>query len=173
MKSDFDASKEDFDDFVDKWEKALQSDIFKPSPQLPSTAPQTSQNSFFGLHQANPTDTINSSDAEYWKAIHAVSDGVDSPMERIDELFSVKSIVMNPNPIRKGTEGKDQDLSDKSLGLTFSEEDIKNLADMKIKLHELENKVASMIDKDYSSQIKELIEKIDNLSDKMCGKKSI
>lgn len=167
MKNDFEASKEDFDSLVDKWEKALQSDIFKSAPQLPSTAPQTSQNSFFGLHQANSTDSINTSDAEYWRAIHAVSDGVDSPMERMDELFSVKSIVEDPNPIRRGTEGKDHI----ALGVTFSEEDVKNLAEMKIKLHELENKVATMEDKDYSSQIKELIEKIDNLSDKMCGKK--
>lgn len=166
MNNNFEDSKEDFDNLVDKWDKALKSDIFKSQPSIPSTGDQTSTNSFFGPMNSNPTDKIKDIDAQYWNAIHAASSGVDSPMERIDELFSVKSIVDGPNPIRKGTEGKDYN----ALGVTFSEEDIENLAEMKNKLHELENKVASMDDKDYSSQIKNLIEKIDNLSDKMCGK---
>jgi hypothetical protein len=169
MKSNFEAAKDEFDDLVSKWDKALESDIFKPGPALPSTADQTSINSFFGPMHANPTDQIKDVDAKYWNAIHSASSGVDSPMERIDEVHSLKSIVEDPNPVRKGTEGKDQELT--SIGATFSEDDIQGLADMKLKLHDLENKVATMEDKDYSSQIKKLIFKIDELSDKMCGKK--
>lgn len=172
MKDAFESSKEDFDGWVDKWDKALKGDIFKDSPKLPSTAPQTSDNSFFGLQQTNPTDSISSSDADYWKAISSVADGgVD--MQRIDESDMGNSPLASddPNPVRRETEGKDQELDSRPLGLTFDEEDIKSLEDMKLKLHELENKIASMDDKDYGAQVKAMIEKIDELSNKMCRAK--
>lgn len=171
MKSNFEAAKDEFDDLVSKWDKALNSDIFKSAPSIPSTADQTSINSFFGPMHSNPTDEIKDADAKYWNAINSTASGVDIPMERLDEVYSLKSLVEDPNPIRKGTEGKDQELTPTALGVTFSEEDVESLADMKSKLHELGNKMASMEGKDYSSQIKELISKIDDLSDKMCGNK--
>jgi hypothetical protein len=170
MKDAFEASKDDFDSWVDKWDKAQKSDIFKAPQNLPSTAPQTSQNSFFGMQQFNPTDDIKSTDAEYWNAIYSTSDGVDAPMERIDEADATSLNL--PNPIRKSTEGKDQNLTGDAIGSTFSEEDIENLAEMKVKLHELESKIATMENNErYQSQVKDLIKKIDDLSDKMCGKK--
>ena len=164
MKDALEASKDDFDNWVDKWDKALQSDIFKDAPKPPSTSKHTSDDSFFGLQQSNQTDSIQSSDSEYWRAINAVADGgVD--MQRIDEADAIS--VSLPNPIRKSTEGKDQDLEPNSLGLTFTEDDIKKLEEMKIKLHELQSKIAAMDEKDYSSQISAMISKIDELSDKM------
>jgi hypothetical protein len=164
MKDALEASKDDFDNWVDKWDKALQSDIFKDAPKPPSTSKHTSDDSFFGLQQSNQTDSIQSSDSEYWRAINAVADGgVD--MQRIDEADAIS--VNLPNPIRKSTEGKDQDLEPNSLGLTFTEDDIKKLEEMKIKLHELQSKIAAMDEKDYSSQINAMISKIDELSDKM------
>ena len=164
MKDALEASKDDFDNWVDKWDKALQSDIFKDAPKPPSTSKHTSDDSFFGLQQSNQTDSIQSSDSEYWRAINAVADGgVD--MQRIDESDAIS--VNLPNPIRKSTEGKDQDLEPNSLGLTFTEDDIKKLEEMKIKLHELQSKIAAMDEKDYSSQINAMISKIDELSDKM------
>ena len=170
MKDAFESSKEDFDGWVDKWDKALKGDIFKDAPKLPSTAPQTSDNSFFGLQQTNPTDSINSSDADYWKAISSVADGgVD--MQRIDESKVGDSPSDGPNPVRRETEGRDQELEPRPLGATFDEEDIKSLEEMKVKLYELENKIASMDDKDYGAQVKAMIEKIDDLSNKMCRAK--
>jgi hypothetical protein len=164
MKDALEASKDDFDNWVDKWDKALQSDIFKDAPKPPSTSKHTSDDSFFGLQQSNQPDSIQSSDSEYWRAINAVADGgVD--MQRIDEADAIS--VNLPNPIRKSTEGKDQDLEPNSLGLTFTEDDIKKLEEMKIKLHELQSKIAAMDEKDYSSQINAMISKIDELSDKM------
>jgi hypothetical protein len=164
MKDALEASKDDFDNWVDKWDKALQSDIFKDAPKPPSTSKHTSDDSFFGLQQSNQTDSIQSSDSDYWRAINAVADGgVD--MQRIDESDSIS--VNLPNPIRKSTEGKDQGFEPNSLGLTFTEDDIKKLEEMKVKLHELQNKIAAMDDKDYSPQINAMISKIDELSDKM------
>lgn len=162
MQENFESSKDDFDNWVDKWDRALKSDIFKAAPELPSTAKQTSADSFFGFQNTNPTDKIDPSNAEYWKAIHAVADGVDA-IERLNESI---------NPVRAGTEGKDQDLTDKALGVYFTEDDLKKLGEMKIKLHELQSKIATMEDTgEYKSKVDAMIKKIDELSDKMCGKK--
>jgi len=168
MKDALEASKDDFDNWVDKWDKALQSDIFKDAPKPPSTSKHASDDSFFGLQQSNQTDSIQSSDSEYWRAINAVADGgVD--MQRLDEAdMGVAPLAgASPNPVRRETEGKDQNLDPRPLGSTFDEDDIKSLEDAKMKLYDLESKVATMDDKDYSPQIKAMIAKIDELSDKM------
>lgn len=165
MTDAFDASKEDFNSWVDKWDKALEAGIFKDTPKIPSTAPQTSQDSFFGLQQTNPTDSINSSDADYWRAINSVADG-GVEVQRIDEAEAVS--IDLPNPIRHSTEGEDQKLSPEAINATFDEEDIKSLEEMKLKLYDLETKVAAMEDKqDYQAKIKSMIEKISEISDKM------
>lgn len=159
-------SQEEFDDFVSKWEKAQADGIFPSAPKIPSTSNTTGKSSFFGPIDANPTDNINQSDSDYWKAIYAVGDGVD--FGPINESDSPKN-VLDP-PIRPGTEGKDQDMAPHQLGVTFSEEDIKSLEEMKVKLHELQSKVATLEDQDkdkYDSQIKSLLSKIDELSNKL------
>lgn len=174
MKDAFEASKDDFDNWVDKWDKALADGVFKDAPKIPGTAPQTSHDSFFGLQQSNPTDSINSSDADYWRAINAVADG-GVEMQRIDESDTGVSPLASdgPNPVRRETEGPDQELEPRQLGLTFSEDDIRQLEEMKVKLHELENKIAAMDDKgDYESRVKAMIDKIGELSDKMCRPKN-
>lgn len=162
MRELFESSKDNFDNWVDQWDKALKSDIFKDAPRPAATSKQTSDDSFFGLQQSNPTSQIDSTDVQYWNAINSLSDG-GVEMQRLDE--SQKT----PNPIKSSSEGEDQKLEPQQLGLTFSEEDIKNLEEMKVKLYELESKVAKMDDKSYEPQIKAMIEKIDNLSNKMCG----
>lgn len=151
-------SKDDFDNWVDKWDKAREQGIFKDAPKLPSTANQTSNDSFFGFRQDNHTDSIDSSDAEYWKAINSVADG-GVEMHRIDESADEDP----PNPVRKGTEGPDS----ASIGETFNEDDVNKLAEMKVKLHDLQSKIAEMGEKKYDDQINSLIEKIEELSNKM------
>lgn len=160
--SNLDGFKDDFDSWVDKWDKAQEQGIFKDAPKLPSTADQTSNDSFFGFRQDNHTDSISSSDAEYWKAINSVADG-EIDMQRIDEASDNDP----PNPVRKGTEGPDSALDGNAVGETFNEDDVNKLAEMKIKLHDLHSKVAEMGEKKYEEQIKALIEKIQQLSDKM------
>lgn len=165
----FELYKQDFDNWVDKWEKALEGDIFKSS-SIPSTSNQTSVNSFFGPINTNPTEEISDKDVQYWSAINAASDGVDT-VQRIDEELDYKP-YNSPNPVRRGTEGPDQDLSDVALDATFNEEDLKKLEEMKIKLYSLESKIAEMqSESEYASQVKSLIEKIEDLSNKMNGNK--
>lgn len=168
MRESMDNAKQEFDGWVDKWDAALQKGIFGDSKKIPSTSPGTSDESFFGLRQDNPTDAINSSDSDYWRAINAVADGgVDT--QRLDEAdMGVAPLASpTPNPVRRGTEGKDQDLEPRQLGVTFSKEEIEELDSMKKKLHELECKAAEMGENDYGAQIKSMIKKIDELSDKL------
>lgn len=164
MRESLDKAKQDFDSWVDKWDAALQKGIFGDPNKVPSTSPGTSDESFFGLRQDNPTDSISNSDSEYWRAINAVADG-GVEMHRLDESDAVS--INLPNPIRKSTEGKDQDVEPDRLGATFSKEDIEELESMKKKLCELECKSAEMGEKDYGIQIKSMIKKIDELSDKL------
>lgn len=162
MKSGFEASKEEFDDLVSKWDQALEKGIFNDAPKPPSTSAHTSDDSFFGFKQDNPTDSIATSDADYWRAISSVADGgVD--FQRLDESTEEDG----PNPVRKGTEGPDSELSDKAISATFNEDDVKKLEQMKVKLHELRSKVAEMGEKNYEDQVNSLISKIDELSNKM------
>jgi hypothetical protein len=160
--SGLDDAKDDFDKWVGKWDQALEKGIFKDAPKPPSTAPETSDQSFFGFRQDNPTDSINSSDSDYWRAISSVADGgID--FQRLDEADEKDG----PNPVRKGTDGPDSELTNKAVSATFNEDDVKKLEEMKVKLHELENKIAEMGEKSYSDQVKALLAKIEELSNKM------
>lgn len=164
MRDSIEKSKQDFDGWVEKWDDALRKGIFGDSPKLPSTCKNTSDESFFGLRNDNHTDSIEDSDATYWSAINSVADGgVD--MVRLDES-EVKSTNL-PNPIRRSTEGKDQNLDSKAVDATFDESDLLELEDMKKKLHDLESKAASNHEDDRRSQIEAMMKRIDALSDRL------
>lgn len=168
MSESMDRAKQDFDDLVGKWDAALAKGIFGDAKAPPSTAPNTADHSFFGLRQDNNTDSIDSADSEYWRAINAVADG-GVEMQRLDEADTGVAPLANPNPnpVRRETEGKDQELEPRQLGLTFSKEELEELDEMKKRLHELGSKAAEMGDKDYGSQMAAMIKKIDELSDKL------
>lgn len=164
MKEGMESFKDDLDDLVAKWDKALDKGIFDNAPKLPSTGDARSDFSFFGPRNDNSTDEIKGSDSQYWNAISSLADGgVD--MQRLDEADAIS--INLPNPIRHSTEGKDQDLSPKSLGLTFDEKDVSELEEMKSKLHDLGSKSAEMGEDDHVGKIDALIRKIDDLSDRM------
>jgi hypothetical protein len=168
MREGLESAKDDFDGWVAKWEKALSDGVFGDSAKLPSTAPATSDFSFFGPRNDNPTADIDPSDSAYWRAIDSVADG-GVEMQRLDEADAVSTDL--PNPVRKSTEGKDQDLAPDQLGLTFDEKDISDLEGMKVKIHELGSKSAEMGDDDYFDKIEGMIKKLDDLSDRMCKPK--
>lgn len=168
MSESMEKAKQDFDDLVGKWDAALAKGIFGDAPKPPSTARNTADHSFFGLRQDNHTDSIDSVDATYWNAISSMADGgVD--FQRLDEsdVGTAPLANPNPNPVRRETEGKDQDMEPRQLGVTFDEKDIQELEEMKKKLHELESKAAAMDGKDQKSQIVAMIKRIDDLSDKL------
>lgn len=164
MRDSIEKAKQDFDDWVGKWDAALAKGIFEAPPSPPSTSKDTADHSFFGLRQDNHTDSIDRMDSEYWRAINSVADG-GVEMQRLDESDAVSTEL--PNPIRKSTEGQDQAMEPPQLGVTFTEDDIRQLEEMKVKLHDLQSKAAAMEEKNYASQISAMIKKIDAMSDKL------
>lgn len=168
MRDSLEKAQRDFEDWVGKWDAALEKGIFGDAPKPPSTAPNTADHSFFGLRQDNNTDSINSADSAYWNAINSVADG-GVEFQRLDEADTGVAPLANPNPnpVRRETEGKDQELEPRQLGLTFSKEELEELDEMKKRLHDLGSKAAEMGDKDYGSQLAAMIKKIDELSDKL------
>jgi hypothetical protein len=166
--SGLESFKQDFDGWVEKWDAALKKGIFDAPSSPPSTCKSTSDDSFFGFRHDNHTDSIERSDSEYWRAIDAVASG-GVEMQRLDEADTGVAPLAGPgpNPVRRGTEGKDQDMEPRQIGATFTKEELDDLDEMKKKLHDLHSKAAAMDDKDYSSQIQAMIKKIDDLSDKL------
>lgn len=179
---------------LEKWakiiEKATADGKFKDLNKPPVTSPQTSTNSFFGVVDSHPTEKPTGEDAEYWKKVSEKSNnpygmlneeakawrraaGLGLNENVKDQVANVaKSIAQTPNPIRQHTVGKDQALEPGPLGLTFSEEDIKNLEGMKKQLHDLECQLNEFegLGKNgskFEKQIQALKDKIDEMSTAM------
>lgn len=163
MREPLESSKEDLDVWKAKWDKAVESGLFGTPKSIPSTSDSTAEFSFFGLRNDNHTEEIKDSDSVYWKAINSVADN-DIEMQRLDEADAVS--VDLPNPIRKSTEGKDQELEPFQLGLTYDEKDIYDLENLKLKLHDAESNSNSK-----SNDLEKIIKKIDDMSNRMCRPK--
>lgn len=185
---------QDFTDYCDKWEKALSDGVFNDAPKPASPTPQTADPSYFGPVNTNPTAGPEEADWRYWDAIYQASDHsgmAPDPLEaasdqlmtdshnrrlaglpELNEASKKKHRDFPPNPVSVDTGGKDQDLTPEALGQTFDEKDIKSLEEMKIKLYELESKVAGALgkgnsDRSFQSQIDGLKKRIDDLSTQM------
>jgi hypothetical protein len=145
----------DFDKWCSQWDAALESGAFKKDDEdqnVPS--PQTSDTSFFGLQNTHPTDAPAEDDSEYWKDVYKMSsylgDKVESPEQMLHDSKVAQPVVTEglqdkkskfpPHPRQYDAKGVDQSLSPETLGVTFDEEDIKKLEQMKLQLYELEVK---------------------------------
>lgn len=168
--SDFmDKQKQEFDDFIDKWEKAQEQGVFRDT-KLPEINPQTSTGSFFGFTQTNNSDSANQTDQEYWNAINLAADDHDPKV--INESLEHKSTPTNP--VAKDTLGCDQKLSPQSLGITYTEEELEKLSELKKELYSLENKMLTSMGfgddkniKKIETQIESVKKEIHKLSDSM------
>ena len=176
MREQFETQQNDFDDFLDKWEKAQKAGIFDGAPMPATTSPSTADHSFFGLRSSNPTEGPSDIDSQYWNAIYRAADPTDPAPYLAGEVVDDAVLTEKeqhrefpPNPVSTDTGGPDQELTKAALGQTFDEEDIKALEEMKLKLYELECKVAGAYSKGdsfskFGSQITTLKKKIDDLS---------
>lgn len=168
---DLEQQKDQFDDFVNKWNDALEKGIFK-SQEMPATNPQTSQGSFFGLHNTHPTEDIAQSDQDYWKAIYSASTD-HSPETQNDGIITEVDHQTTPvNPVAKGSLGSDQEMNPQQLGATYSEEDLEKLSELKQELFSLESKLLTSMgfgddktQKKIQSQIESVKKQINKLSD--------
>jgi hypothetical protein len=167
----FDQQKDYLDDLVSKWDAAVEKGIFK-NPELPAINQQTSQGSFFGLHNTNSTEEIGQTDQEYWNAIYAAS--TDQIPEKGEIITESDHNTSPANPIAKGTMGPDQEMNDQQLGVTYTEEELNKLSELKKELYSLESKLLTSMgfgddknSKKLKSQIESVKNEINKLSDEM------
>jgi hypothetical protein len=188
--------KQNIENWAEKYEKAVADGVFNEPNQEVKPTPKTSEETFFGSQNCHPTDNIADNDADYWRNVYSRTANpnyrVDSKGELINDhaiteasylqqeqkkadpelVKTVEKIVTAANPIQYHTAGKDQDLTPQSLGLTFSPEDVNDLSEMKIRLHDLQDQLNSFEGrgtngKKFESQIASLKAKIDDLSDSL------
>jgi hypothetical protein len=170
-------SDSEFSKWVQQWDDAQSKGIFKDdTPQLPDLNKQSSDNSYFGMCNSHSTDDIPTNDSEYWRQVLAASDPefkeemLNENNKKLGDM--AKAIAQSPNPVRPHSLGKDQDLTPQSLGLTYSEQDVEELAGLKLQLHALQDKLNTFEcrgqnGKKFESQIQSLQKKIDELSTAM------
>lgn len=166
--SDIEKQKTEFDNFVNMWDKALEKGIFK-AEEMPKVNSQTAQSSFFGFTNTNPTEEINKTDNDYWNAIYNTSSDHASGTNVLNEE---EHRTIPSNPQARDSLGSDQDMKSQQLGVTYSNEDLEKIAEIKKELYELEVKYnTSMGFGDYKSQkklqsqIESKKQELDKLSD--------
>jgi len=76
--------RDNFDKWVDQWDKAQKSEAFKSKPQPPT---QTSYGSdFFGLNKPSSESTLKDADHDYWTKVYKLSrNAADTPDIFADE----------------------------------------------------------------------------------------
>lgn len=163
--------KNELDDFINKWEDALEKGVFD-APKLPTVNPQTSNNSFFGFSNTNPSDSPSLTDNEYWNAIYSASD--DSSIGSGGVINESEHKSTPANPVARDTMGCDQKMDPQSLGLTYSEEELEKLTELKKELYDLESKLMTSMgfgddknQKKIETKIESVKKEIHKLSDSM------
>lgn len=167
-----DKQKAEFDDFVNKWDQALEKGIFE-KPNTPEVNPETASSSFFGFTQTNNTDSVAQTDQEYWNAINMAADDHD-PKVINESAVKEDHKSLPSNPVSKDSVGCDQKMSPQSLGLTYSEEELEKLTELKKELYDLESKLMTSMgfgddknQKKIESKIESVKKEIHKLSDEM------
>lgn len=175
---------QDLDRWTANWEKALEDGVFDDAPDHFNPSPQTSDGSFFGMINTNNTAEVKDCDADYWNKVYRMSTNAGDAPDVVDTLLQettadetevakvAQAIAKAANPIRQISVGKDQELSPQSLGLTFTEEDIEVLTELKLQLHNAKALLAShdaenKSTKTQESKVAALSAKMDELSDAM------
>ena len=184
-------NQDQFDKWCGQWEDAMKKGVFEDAPKPLSPSSQTADGSFFGLVNTDPSPCPKDADIEYWNNVHvAAQHGVDTtdPLVLIDHMenaeaaliteekrdkkslgAATKAVADAPNPIRHTSVGNDREMADAPLGVTYSPEDLEELAEMKLKLHDLEDQLNSFEatgknSSRFQGQIDNLREKIEGFS---------
>lgn len=188
--------REDFDTWMDQWDKAQKDGVFDDAAKPITPTPQNYADDFFGTHRPAEKTSIRDVDAEYWNQVYKMSKGEDSfdhegmtgepvtiqedaPVDKKELVKTTKSdnkSVANitddlgglANPVHASQRGHDK--YDKVTPNWAGGEDLVELHNLKVSLQELEDKVASapmQPDKKVLAQIKSLWTKINELSDSL------
>lgn len=171
--------RSDLEKYQDQWEKAIKDGVFAdaPKPEKPAAG------SWFG-HSNVQDSEIEEKEVEDWENIYNMADPdfKDGGEQLIQEeteptgeiLKKVASRMANThNPLSKQSLGNDQDIVvNQNWGVGGKE--IEELAEMKIKLEQLESRLNAeegmgKSGKGISEQIKNLKKQIDELSNSLNG----
>jgi len=167
--------------WADDYEKAQEDGVFAEAPKPPVPSQQTSDPSFFGLTQTNPTPEVSKPDAEYWAQLHDNMVGNNSnyetdenvvinESEKVDESVapneyeSLKDHPMvkraaAPNPVYPWTIEKDQ--RRRVTPNWSSGEELSELAELKKNLYDLECKLSGK--EGLLEDNSKITDKLDNL----------
>lgn len=165
--------RSDLEKYTDQWDKALKDGIFDDAPKSPSPR----YTDWFG-HSSSASETeINDEEVEDWK--HIANDGPEEILQEEteptkQELKKMTSRMANSNnPVHPDSLGNDQDVVvNQNWGV--GGEEIEELAEMKVKLEQLESRLNAeegmgKSGKGISEQIKSLKKQIDELSNSLNG----
>lgn len=172
-----------FNNWVDQWDKALADGVFKdiPKEELRVDTDEPSTSSFFGNLNINTNSTPSEEDVTYWKDLSNYSEDTilneakkakkteETEQPKIADL--VKKSANNANPIVMDTVGKDAKGKPAKKGFA-SNKAIEELAELKKKLHSLENEILTKeaLGKDFKNlekEMKKIYSLIDNVSDEL------
>jgi len=150
MNNDVARTRDDLDKWTAQWDKAQADGVFEDSPK-----------------QIQQLDLSPDGATDWQKANPELLQEDNKDAGNV-----AASIAQSPNPVRQSTAGKDQELEPGPLGLTFSEKDIEDLSELKIKLHNLQDKLNTFEGRGenstkFESQINSVKDKIEELSTAM------
>ncbi len=170
------SDRKQLEDWADMIEKAEKEGVFDDGPDEPSVGQQTSDSSFFGLQNTNASEEPSEKDVMRWNQVYDLSQGnsnvISEELSKKEKGDAATKIAQTPNPIRQSSVGKDQDLDPRPLGQTYTDEELNKLGELKIKLHDLEDKINAYEGNaetggKLDSQIEGLKKQIDDLSDSL------
>lgn len=179
-------SYNDLQTWADKWDKAVNDRVFDTSNQPPVVSKQVHTPDFFNVNvDHSEEDGSLNEDAKYWVDLYNKTNRFKRPTEKsikspssqvikenlaVDAKSMVNTMASSPNPVRASSIGKDNgEDSPVAVGTTYGVEEFEKLEDLKIKLHNLIDKLngfdamgkASKLE----SQIQSVKKQIDEISD--------
>jgi hypothetical protein len=173
-------SEEIFQTWLNQWNDALKTDAFKKE--------ERADDELLFVTESVQKNNTSKCDEKYWEDIWKLSLGFNGDQNAFDDYLNnkltneevdqsvknlMKALTMSPNPIKPSSVGMDQDPTNvRSLDLTYTDEDIDELAKLKSEIEELKIKLASKESlgekpEDISKKIETLQKKVNELSDKM------
>jgi hypothetical protein len=172
-----------FNNWVDQWDKALADGVFKdiPKEELKVDTEEPSTSSFFGNLNINTNSRPSEEDVSYWNDLSNYSEDTilneakkAKKTEKVEQpkiADLVKKSANNANPVIMDTVGKDTEKNPAKKGFA-SNKAIEELSELKKKLHSLENEILTKetLGKDFKNlekEMKKIYSLIDKVSDKL------
>jgi hypothetical protein len=191
-------SYNDLQGWADQYQKAVEEGIFDKPDLGPSVSKQNQKTDFFNMNididhtdnnQDNDQDTETNAlneDAKCWSELFKLTNRWKRPSEgtikqpstkvikenlSIDTKSYTKDMASSANPIRPSSLGKDNgDGNPAAFGTTYGVNELEKLEDLKVKLHNLIDKlngfdVSGQNGNKLENQIQSMKKQIDEISD--------